>query len=117
MASESAKPVQLEMYQRVVDLLSEGQQWDPKSLTLKAELQLILGDLAGAIETRLLSIDLEPRNLGYRFRLAHLYIQTGELEEALAVASYLRRQDNANENFKKLYERIRRLQNQKLNIR
>lgn len=109
MTSKSAEPSRLKLFERVLDLLNEGQQWDRKSLTVKTEVQERLGDMEGAIKTLQLSIDLNPGSTALQYQLSQLLIRNNQLDEAMAVARSLVQRDRESTRYRRLYERIKKL--------
>ncbi len=114
LTSKSSESLKSNTYRRVIELLEEARDWDRKSLQVKADVQKELGDLQGAIATVRLSVDLHSNVLGIRYRLAHLLMADDQLDEALAVARYLRRRDRDNRSYESLESKILRLKNEKL---
>jgi len=98
MSSKSMKSLKLNVFQRVENLLNKGQQWDRKSLEIKAEVQEVLDDLTGAIKTRRMLVDLNQTDPDLGIKLARLYIKNGDLDEAMLIVRYLLRNNRTHKN-------------------
>ncbi len=111
--TESTKALKSEVFARVEQILDEGRNEDRKSLEIKAEVQISLGKIDAAIKTKRLTTQLYPQIAGYRFQLAELLMQNGQLDLAWEEIRWLMNRYESKVRYRQLYQKIQKLRQER----
>jgi predicted Zn-dependent protease len=109
LTTQSLQPLRLEAMRRAGELLQEAGSDDRKSLLVLSEIQIELGDRAGAIETLRLAADLNRDAQHIRIMLVELLAEDGQYDEALDELMRVRRLGRDHQGLELLQQKIERM--------